>query len=332
MRKNAKIFVATSSLIVASLLMFKIVSAFFTSSLNFKAFYKDQVKAKKENNVIFTIEDEKTFIYAENTSNYLSIYKFTADNLEPIRLLYVDDYNIKNDYGFDFANKNGTYYLSYDNKILVYNYKANTYQIVDYPIHDKFVYGCDGTLYTFDGYNLSSYTDNNTNIQLFDNKVEAKEIYFLNNDYLLFVFTDSIKLVKCTEHTSFSYEFTKYNDFVVDYNRLVISYFDDDKQIIVDSSFDISFTTKEYKIDRIDYTKMVYKDNNVFFINGNKMYKYTLNDKIMKEKYTMSGYSSYSYNLENIIIANADTFYLLLTKKEKENDNDVYYHYLYRKK
>lgn len=312
-------------------LIYAIGSSFYYSNLNFKPFFESEnIKETNEvQNITYSLTNDNRILFAEKKDGKLFVNKMKNDNVDPVTVTSID---LKSDEYYDFYCKGKYAYLFYNNNLKIIDY--DYYKFTDISFLPKgliIVNQYNDVLYSYNDNILYKLQINEKSLTLSTNYVitneikNVKNVDFLTENEIVIstynseIFTYSLlnnKIIKITDiHSLFTIDNeTLYYTYSYDSSNFAISYYNKN-------------THKTFKVKSCDYLTMQVKDDYMYLINKDEIYKVSIEREKRHETLQISSYDNITFNLSTILIENEKLMYLPMIKKENNNYTYLLYRY-----
>ena len=315
--------------IVSLGLIYLIVSTFYFTSLHFKYFYElNETSNVAENKVIYTIMDNENIVYLNKKKDKIIIEQIEPNNVKP-ELIFEIEIPSNELETYSFIKKGTYHYFFYNNNksLIIIDITNKKYQTLNNLSYDIFLINENNdSLYYYNNYNIYSLNDNKILYTIKDTILNIKNIDFITNEYLFIQTYNSTNYILNLTNN----EYTLIDNYIlyssIYKNTLYYTYYANDNTLIINSYKDNVFTS--FSIKRVEFQSFIVNDDYLYLILDNSIQKVSLSRKKTNEVLNMSGYTSFIYDLNNIIIYNEKTMYLPMIYKEEA----IYKYSLYRYK
>lgn len=311
--------------ILVIVLLYFVLTTFFTSTLRFKDFFVSTVTSKNNDSIIaYTIDENKDVYYAINDHGILKINYLNKEDGDP-KTLYTNDVSetllvsniskFNNQFYIETSNPKNLYSINLDtkktsiiNKEINYQYLINNF---DYNIYlldneNKILSNYQKTL------NYQININENINTIKFIDTSKIYVITYQNKIYYYDLITNENLLVTTNN----------FINYIVFEHDLYYTYNNQNKLGIVKVNYQNIIS--DFTIKRFAATSILYCDDYLYLINKEQMIKVSLVRQKKNETYQISNYANMSYDLNNIMIASNDLMYLPMI----EYVNETYSYHL----
>ena len=296
--------------IVSLGLIYLIVSSFYFTSLHFKYFYElNETSNVAENKVIYTIMDNENIVYLNKKKDKIIIKKIEPNNVKP-ELIFEIEIPSNELETYSFIKKGTYHYFFYNNNksLIIIDIANKKYQTLDNLSYDIFLINENNdSLYYYNNYNIYSLNDNKILYTIKDTILNIKNIDFITNEYLFIQTYNSTNYILNLTNN----EYTLIDNYIlyssIYKNTLYYTYYANDNTLLINSYKDNVFTS--FSIKRVEFQSFIVNDDYLYLILDNSIQKVSLSRKKTNEVLNMSGYTSFIYDLNNIIIYNELTIF-----------------------
>lgn len=351
--KIKKIYILFIFIFLISLaLIYVVTSSFSFNTLTFKPFFEAssmQTYDESHINYVLNNDNEILFVkenYVEQTNedgikNDFYVYKVCKikdNNIDPITIV---SFYMEEEKNYEFFHKGNYGYFFYDfNKNLnIIDYTNKTYKTIKNLPNGL-------TIINEFNNNIYSYSENKINLLTLNEKSftlsvyyeipqdvkDIKRIEFIGeNEIIISTYNADLYYFNILSNTNCKMN-EKYLNYYVYNNNLYYTYSFDNKHLGV-SVFD-KFNETNFKVKSCDYVKMEVKEDYMYLISKNEIYKVSIPRQKRHENLQMSIYQNITFHLSDIIIVNEKLMYLPMIKSfDNYGLNEITYSYhLYRYK